>query len=130
MEVTQMRIRNGIKRRRGRIDVYTGVFVRKGLRRDASGLMIETILLEMIRSRKGYVVCAHMWFDYTKGFRSLGPLETGDLISFHAKAGAYEKAYTRVGEDSSITTGIRDYRLNNPTRIQRCQFRNSVPKTR
>lgn len=75
-----------------------------------------TVLLIDIKDEDGIVVTDHLWFNLTKGFRSLGILSPGDVISFNGRVKPYQKGYLghRFGKTQSCTT---DYKIDRPTKV-------------
>ena len=73
---------------------YRGTFSRTGFNRRCNG---EVILLLNIKDDSGKKITEHLWFNMTKGFRSLG-LREGDEVEFLAR---------------------RDYKLSYPTKMRK-----------
>lgn len=89
---------------------YTGTFSRLGKKNNKySTKTLETILLLDIKNSSGKVLTEHLWFNYTKGFRKLGLLQEGDLISFRARVKPYIKGYHK---------DQLDFKLSHPTDIK------------
>ncbi len=75
----------------------------------------ETVLLADIRDLDGAPVTDHLWFNFTKGFASLGDLSEGDVIRFDARVKPYTKGY--VNRREWIDTRETDYKLSHPTKF-------------
>lgn len=96
---------------------FTGTFIRKGMKNGYKG-PLETILLGNIRNENGDILTDHLWFNMTKGFKSLGKLEEGDIIQFNARCKGYEKGYKGYRDD--VYKPIeKDFKLSHPTKIKK-----------
>lgn len=96
---------------------FNGKFERLGTKINWKGYPEKTVLLSNIRDANGKVISDHLWFNYTKGFRSLGELKEGDMIEFHARVNTYIKGY--VSHRDYTDERSLDYRLSYPTRFKR-----------
>jgi hypothetical protein len=98
---------------------FEATFERYGTKVAFKGPPIDTILLRNVtRTDNGEVVADHLWFTRTVGFASLGKLEVGDKVQFHARVSRYEKGYRgRLAEERGEAWCEYDYRLSYPTRI-------------
>jgi hypothetical protein len=96
---------------------FTGVFVRKGSKPAFRGPDLITILLQDIKTADGKIVADHLWFNYTKGFEAIEPLQEGDVIRFDARVQLYEKGYKGRRDDVYDRPVKADYKLSRPTRI-------------
>ena len=76
-----------------------------------------TVLLVDVRDSDGNLVTDHLWFNYTKGFESLGDLQEGDVIRFDARVRPYVKGY--VNQRAYIDEREVDYKLAYPTKVAR-----------
>lgn len=97
---------------------FTGIFEKEGWKSGYNGGS-PTILLTKIKNSDGKVLADHLWFNYTKGFYSLGQLEQGDVIQFNARCTEYVKGY--FGNDPIVAAEHpieEDYRLSNPTKVK------------
>ena len=56
-------------------------------------------------------VTEHLWFNYTKGFGTLGELKQGDIVQFDGRVDSYVKGYF-------TETRKRDYKIERPTKIK------------
>jgi hypothetical protein len=98
---------------------FRGTFVRYGKKPAFRGPDLTTILLKDITDvGSGSVVCDHLWFNQTKGFASLGPLQEGDVLEFDARVKSYVKGYFGHREDVCKLPEL-DYRLSHPTKVIR-----------
>lgn len=99
---------------------FVGEFVRHGLKSGYKGsLPTKTLLLRDVRNLDGELLTDHLWFNDTKGFRSLGNLVEGDLIQFDARVKMYEKGYKGYREDVYDCPIELDYKLSHPTNVMR-----------
>lgn len=96
---------------------FTGVFVREGIKNGYKG-PLKTILLKDIKDLDGNYITDHLWFNYTKGFESLGVLKEGEQLQFNARSKPYEKGYKGYRDDVYCPVEW-DYKLSHPTKIQR-----------
>ena len=78
-----------------------------------------TVLLVDVRDSDGNPVTDHLWFNYTKGFASLGDLQEGDVIRFDARVRPYIKGY--VNQREYIDEREVDYKLAYPTKVARAR---------
>lgn len=75
-----------------------------------------TVLLVDVRHTNGDFVTDHLWFNLTKGFKSLR-LQPGERVQFDARVKPYEKGYKgRKAIDKPISS---DYKLSHPSKIRR-----------
>jgi len=76
-----------------------------------------TILIVDVKHLNGTFITDHLWFNLTKGFKSLR-LEPGERVQFDARVKPYRKGYqgTRKKIDKPVSD---DYKLSHPTRISR-----------
>lgn len=102
---------------------FVGSFERMGSKPNWHGYAAETILLRNVRDEAGKVVTAHLWFNYTGSFRSLGKLNAGDVIEFEARVTDYVKGY--VNYRARIDRRKTDYKLSRPTKVRRVDPYNS-----
>jgi len=93
-------------------DLFSGVFERYGSKGQYKGHPLKTVLLLDIKDAHGNHMTDHSWFNLTKGFESLGPLNQGDQIGFRARVKEYVKGSARRGR--KIQT---DYRLSHPSKV-------------
>lgn len=92
----------------GKRDKFYGLFGGFGQKRNwKTGMPEKTVLLLDIRDKTGKVLTDHLWFNYTKEFQKIEPLEGDDLIRFHARVSTY---YKREGID---------YKLSHPTKMHK-----------
>ncbi|MEA3423127.1 MAG: hypothetical protein U9Q80_04995 [Bacillota bacterium] len=114
-------MRNELEKIEGYRGKFSGVFVRKGIKNGYKG-QLETILLKDIVDSNKKIVANHLWFNYTKGFISLGKLEEGDVIEFNARVKVYEKGYQGFKED--VPNWLEyDYKLSHPSKVVRMDFK-------
>jgi hypothetical protein len=95
---------------------FSGIFQRKGKKKNYLGYSEETILLNEIKDEKGNVVTDHIWFNLTKAFDSLGQLQQGDVIEFEARVSGYTKGYMYKG--IHLGRKEKDFKLSRPTQIK------------
>lgn len=95
---------------------FTGEFVRLGIKGGWKGT-IDTILLKNIKDIGGRPITNHLWFNYTKGFKSLGDLKEGNLIQFDGRSKAYLKGYKGRRIDVYKPFEL-DFKLSHPTKIK------------
>lgn len=107
-----MVLRLKLAKKEGIRGVFTGTFERFGTKLGYRGGAESTVLLKQIRDESGKIVSDHLWFNFTKGFASLGPMKVGDLVQFHARVKPYIKGY----EFKQI-----DFKLSHPTKFKRLQ---------
>ena len=88
-------MREELKNYKGNRAMFTGTFIRTGVRRSRTrkGKSRETVLLRDVKDQNGKLVCDHIWFNHTDGFRKLGSLKRGDKIKFEAQSTIYIKGY-------------------------------------
>jgi len=110
-------MREKLKRIEDERTTFIGVFERYGTKTNWNGYPENTILLKEIKNSFGKIISDHIWFSFTKGFQKLGKLENGDIIQFQARVKPYVKGY--VNHSDYIDEREIDYKLNNPTKIQK-----------
>ena len=110
--------RNALANYRELRGTFTGVFERQGIKNGWTGPE-KTILLLEIKDEKGQVLCDHLWFNYTKGFQSLGNLAKGDIIQFDARAKTYIKGYRGWRDDVWDKPVSQDWKLSFPTKLRK-----------
>ena len=93
---------------------FTGIFERYGTKPGYYKPDV-TILIKDITDSTGNIVADHLWFNYTKGFKNVGELNTNDVIEFVARVTPYVKGY--VNNKECIDDREIDYRLSHPTKI-------------
>ena len=99
---------------------FIGIFERYGTKTNWNGYPENTILLKDIKNQLGKNVTDHIWFSLTKGFQNLGKLENGDIVQFQARVKPYTKGYVGRNEfDMVVDEREIDYKLNNPTKIEK-----------
>ncbi len=72
--------------------IFTGKFVKFGIKSDRKGNPVSTVLLSEIRDESGIYLCDHIWIDNAKGFYPLD-LIAGDTVQFYGKVESYKKGY-------------------------------------
>ena len=87
---------------------FQGKFCRCGYK-SFGDIYSPTLLLTDVKDNEGNLLTEHLWFNYGKGFLSLGQLERGDLIGFCARVADYVKGRRYERE--------LDYKLSRPTKI-------------
>ena len=111
-------MRDTLKRMDDTRGVFTGRFVRYGLKTGYKGASTETVLLVDVRDETGKLVSDHCWLNRTKGFDALGELKGGERVRFEARVKRYKKGY--VNRRAGIDQTEFDYRLSHPTKLERC----------
>jgi len=115
-------MRKKLKEMRESRCAFTGIFERYGIKRNWHGFPEKTVLLKSIRLLNGEMVADHLWFNYTKGFQSIGDLKPGDTIKFDARVSKYQKGYAGFREELRIENPVEtDYRLSYPTNFELVQ---------
>ncbi len=78
-----------------------------------------TILIIDVRHTNGTLITDHLWFNLTKGFKSLR-LDPGEYVQFDARVKPYRKGYqgTRKKIDRPVSD---DYKLSHPTQVRRAK---------
>lgn len=97
-------------------ELFSGIFSRYGNKTGFTGKLLKTVLLENITDNKGEVLCDHLWFNLTKGFKLLGELKYGDKIEFEARVKPYKKGYRGHRIDNDRPPMI-DYHLTRPSKF-------------
>ena len=100
-------------------DLYTGEFVRTGIKPDYKGNSV-TVLLKDLKDETGQIVTDHLWFNMTKGFKQ-ADLKPGDLVEFRVKVEKYSKGYNCRREDIFDKPTKVDYKLTRPTKIRKLE---------
>jgi hypothetical protein len=98
--------------------IFRAEFVRYGSKSSFTGWPVRTLLFKDVKL-DGKIVTDHLWFTMTKGFGTLGTLEPGDLVDFHARVTEYAKGYRGHRDDVDAAPIGTDYRLSRPTMITR-----------
>ena len=100
---------------------FRGVFERYGTKPGYRGGLKTTLLIKEIRlSETGQIIADHLWFNFTKRFQNITPLNAGDHISFDARVKKYRKGYWGHNEDRQIENPPSwDWKLNYPTNIEK-----------
>lgn len=110
-------MRTELKKMDERRLLFTGKFERFGQKTNWNGFIEKTVLLQDVINSSGRIVADHIWFNYTKGFQSLGELNPGDLIEFEARVKQYIKGY--VNHREYIDERTVDYKLSHPTKFRK-----------
>lgn len=116
-------MRQELKKIDGERKSFTGVFTRFGKKsryrpKKVGDEWIDydvTVLLTDIRDLEGKSVADHLWFNFTKGFASLGEIQEGTRIRFDARVKPYVKGY--VNHRHYIDMREEDYKLSHPTKF-------------
>lgn len=95
-------------------DTFVGTVARYG----GKGRGKYTILItDVHRKSDGEYITDHLWFNLTKGFKSLR-LDPGEKVQFDARSKPYEKGYK--GRKKTINKPVRtDYKLSHPSKVCR-----------
>ena len=72
--------------------IFTGKFVKFGIKSDRKGNPVSTVLLSEIRDESGIYLCDHLWIEDAKDFYSLD-LAAGDIVQFYGRVESYKKGY-------------------------------------
>jgi hypothetical protein len=75
------------------------------------------LLKDVKDAATGVIMTDHLWFNLTKGFAALGPLEPGAIVEFDARVKPYQKGC--VNWRQGIDERMIDYKLSHPTKIRR-----------
>lgn len=109
-------MRTALGKNEGVRDIYTGEFVRTGVKKGYKG-PLPTILLKDVRDIDGTIVTEHLWFNMTKGFASLC-LQQGDIVEFRGKVERYIKGYKGYRDDVDKPLE-EDFKLSRPTKVRK-----------
>lgn len=107
-------MREELKKKFGSRERFKGTFDKYSLKSSYKGLPKETLLLTDVQTIGERHITDHLWFNHTKGFKELGTLYRGDVISFDARVRPYEKGYIRDEWDIKEL----DYKLSHPTKLR------------
>jgi len=107
-------MREALKKKLGSRERFKGTFKKYGLKSSYKGLPKETILLVDVQTIEEQHITEHLWFNHTKGFKTLGTLYPGDVIAFDARVRPYMKGY--IGDEWD--TQDVDYKLSHPTKLE------------
>lgn len=76
-----------------------------------------TILILNVSFLDGTPATDHLWFNLTKGFKSLR-LQPGEIVEFDARVKPYTKGYQ--GRRKHIERPVsQDYKLSHPSKVRR-----------
>lgn len=110
-------MRKALQQEEGERKKFYAFFERLGKKVNYLGHSEETILLTKITDAENNRILAdHVWFTYTKTFQKV-ELTEGCEIEFNARIKKYKKGY--VNRQYNITNRQTDFKLSNPTKIQR-----------
>jgi hypothetical protein len=104
-------------KKEGKRSLYTGEFVRTGLKHGYMGDIV-TVLLKDVRDESGRIVTDHLWFNMTKGF-SQANLKAGDFVEFRGRVERYVKGYKGWRDDVYDGPIEEDYKLSFPTKVRK-----------
>jgi len=107
-------MREELKKKLGSRERFKGTFKKYSLKPSYKGLPKETILFVDVQTIEGQHITEHLWFNYTKGFKTLGTLYPGDVVAFDARVRPYMKGYIRDEWDIKEV----DYKLSHPTKLE------------
>ncbi len=107
-------MREELKKKLGSRERFKGTFKKYSLKPAYKGLPKETILLVDVQTIEGQHITEHLWFNHTKGFKTLGTFYLGDVIAFNARVRPYMKGYIRDDWDVKEV----DYKLSHPTKLE------------
>lgn len=74
--------------------IFTGKFVRFGIKSNKKGNPKSTVLLSEIRDENGIYLCDHLWISDADYFYRLD-LTAGDTVQFYGKVETYKKGYRK-----------------------------------
>lgn len=111
----QSRTRKALGQNEGERSLYTGEFIRTGIKHGFKGDIV-TVLLKDVKDENGQLVTDHLWFNMTKGFESVN-LEPGDIVEFRGKVEKYVKGYKGFRDDVYKPLEA-DFKLSRPTKIR------------
>ena len=91
---------------------FIGIVSRFGEKARFRGKSIRTVMLKQIREAgQPNILAEHVWLELGKWAKDL---EKGDVISFHARVGEYQKDHKHKLEKVEI-----DYQLEYPTNVRK-----------
>ncbi len=90
----------------GHRDVYTGIFVKQGMRHGRKG-PVATVLLKNLKDSGGQPVCDHLYFTMKRDFW-LANMIYGDKIRFVGKVEEYERGHFSL-KSSILDRGSVDF---------------------
>jgi len=107
--------RKALGKNEGERSLYTGEFIRTGIKHGFKG-DIKTVLLKDVKDENGQLVTDHLWFNMTKGFEAAN-LDPGDIVEFRGKVEKYIKGYQGRREEV-YKPPEADYKLSRPTKVR------------
>lgn len=108
--------RCSLRAKEGVRSLYTGEFVRTGIKHGYMGYVV-TVLLKDVRDESGKIVTDHLWFNMTKGFKQANLL-AGDIVEFRGRVERYVKGYMGCRYDVCKLLE-EDYKLSFPTKVRK-----------
>lgn len=111
-------MREELKNIDGDRDTFIGKVERYG---GKGGGKFTVLLTNVTRKKDGRFITDHLWFNLTKGFKSLR-LDPGEFVQFDARSKPYTKGYQGKKE---LNKPIKDdFKLSHPTRVSRIKAGN------
>jgi hypothetical protein len=111
--------RCSLRAKEGVRSLYTGEFVRTGIKHGYMGYVV-TVLLKDVRDESGKIVTDHLWFNMTNGF-SQANLQACDVVEFRGRVEKYVKGY-KGWRDDVCKPIEEDYRQSFPTKVRKVAF--------
>ena|SRR5665647_1181017 len=108
--------RHSLGAKEGVRSLYTGEFVRTGIKHGYMGDVV-TVLLKDVRDEAGQIITDHLWFNMTKGFKQAN-LQAGDIVEFRGRVEKYVKGY-KGGREDVHKPLEEDYKLSFPTKVRK-----------
>ncbi|KRK39436.1 hypothetical protein [Loigolactobacillus bifermentans] len=97
---------------------FVGTFKRYGFKTDY-GHAKPTLLLVDVTLLPDQWLTDHAWFNLTKGFATLGQLQSGDQVQFNGRVARYQKGYRGHNFERRQAAPLRwDYKIERPTKVQ------------
>ena len=122
----QSQARKTLGKNEGERSIYTGEFIRTGIKHGFRG-DIKTVLLKDVKDETGQLVTDHLWFNMTKGFEEAN-LQSGDIVEFRGKVEKYIKGYQGRREDIFDKQIEADYKLSRPTKVRKLEKERQAEK--
>jgi len=94
---------------------YSGKFVKYGFKYDdrSKAHAKPTLILKditLIDDEREVLMADHLWLNLTAGFKKLGVLCEGEIVSFNCRVAQYKKGYYKTSKKV-------DYKLQFPTKV-------------
>lgn len=106
-------MREILQNKEGERRSFTGTVGRYG----GKGGSKYTILILDVSFLDGTPATDHLWFNLTKGFKSLR-LQPGEQVAFDARVKPYTKGYQGRRKNIDLPVSL-DYKLSHPSKVRR-----------